>query len=156
MTGQCQSSTSSQATEIWKESTQGRAWKCGLFFTPHISFWEEGICDRVTWCLGPFSLVITHISLSSLFLSSSVKNISISPPPFVGLARTRKVTPFHCGDGGGFDTPTRPIRELNHPPTTANLFEIPRDNIFETEPQSKFHLFTRRHCLSRLLLLPTQ
>src|ERR1700691_4174670 len=49
-------------------------------------------CDRVTWCLGPFSLVITHISLSSLFLSSSVKNISISPP-FVGSARTRKVHP---------------------------------------------------------------
>src|ERR1700735_3803315 len=80
MTGQCQSSTSSQATEIQEESARGRAWECGLFFTPHISFWEEGICDRVTWCLGPFSLVITHISLSSLFLSSSVKNISISPP----------------------------------------------------------------------------
>src|ERR1700685_4067566 len=29
-------------------------------------------CDRVTWCLGPFSLVITYISLPSLFLSSSV------------------------------------------------------------------------------------
>src|ERR1700689_5714243 len=71
--------TSSQATEIWEESARGRAWKCGLFSPPHISFWEEGICDRVTWCLGPFSLVITHISLSSLFLSSSVR-ISVFPP----------------------------------------------------------------------------
>src|ERR1700685_1346567 len=96
MTGQCQSSTSSQATEIWEESSRGRAWKCGLFFTPHISFWEEGICDRVTWCLGPFSLVITYISLSCLFQSSSVKNISISPPslawPELGRSHPSSVT----------------------------------------------------------------
>src|ERR1700676_4712481 len=50
---------------------------------PHISFWEEGICDRVTWCLGPFSLVITYISLSCLFPSTTDQNISLSPPLFV-------------------------------------------------------------------------
>src|ERR1700735_5595041 len=94
MTGQCQSSTSSQATEIQEESARGWAWKCGLFFTPHISFWEEGICDRVTWCLGPFSLVIIFISLFRLFLSSPVR-ISAFSPPFVGFAQTRKVSPFY-------------------------------------------------------------
>ena len=82
-----------QVTMIPLELARGHAWRLGLFFTPCVSFWEEGgICDRVTWCLGLFSLVSIFSSLSCPFLSFSIQ-ISAFPPPFCVLsARTRKVT----------------------------------------------------------------
>src|ERR1700735_5705965 len=110
-------------------------------------------CDRVTWCLGPFSLVITYISLSwsfPVFISQEYQHF----PPFVGFAQTRKVAPFHCGDGGGFDTPTRPNCKLKPPTNTANRLKKSRETINSksNQPQSKLHPFTWRHYFPRLLL----
>jgi hypothetical protein len=99
--------------------------------------WWRWQCDRVTWCLGPFSLVSSSI-LNLSFLSLSESDFAL-PPLLSGLCPG---TPSHCGDGGGFDTLTRPNRELkpptNHREFTQKPYEIffPKPNQLQLKPYS--------------------
>jgi hypothetical protein len=72
-------------------------------------------------------------------------------PPFGGFARSRKVTPFHCGDGGSFDTPTSPIKQQTthqHCETTRKTHGNPNsknkttthiENPPDSTPETKTH-----------------
>src|ERR1700683_1437658 len=94
MTSQCRTLLGPQVTTIHLEVARGRAWNRGLLSAPHISFWEGGICDRVTSGLGPFSLVIICSTLNRLLHSFAIR-FRVFPPLLLASGKTRKVVPFH-------------------------------------------------------------